>query len=189
MPLYGRFRGFFVFCVCVRLAAPPPLCGLVGVKKRRPPPTHPHLKIVDNSRLRPALKVAVSRVFQGFSRRLPSHPALSRISQISCLPTPGCNMGRTNMTGSVTRSCGRSPPKCSPREPVFQPKRSMTCSAMRQATRRRRSTRGRLCLQTAEFFSLTKTTGPRLCPAAGAMSTSPSRRTWKRKCGRKPDSR
>ena len=22
---------------------------------------------------------------------------------------PGCNMGRTNMTGSVTRSCGRSP--------------------------------------------------------------------------------
>lgn len=57
-------------------------------KKRRPPPTHPHLKIVDNSRLRPALEVAVSRVFQGFSRRLPSHPALSRISQISCLPTP-----------------------------------------------------------------------------------------------------
>lgn len=56
-------------------------------KKRRPPPTHPHLKIVDNSRLRPALEVAVSRVFQGFSRRLPSHPALSRISQISCLPT------------------------------------------------------------------------------------------------------
>ena len=87
MPLYGRFRGFFVFCVCVRLAAPPPLCGLVSVKKRRPPPTHPHLKIVDNSRLRPAPKVAVSRVFQGFSRRLPSHPALSRISQISCLPT------------------------------------------------------------------------------------------------------
>lgn len=33
MPLYGRFRGFFVFCVCVRLAAPPPLCGLVSVKK------------------------------------------------------------------------------------------------------------------------------------------------------------
>lgn len=87
MPLYGRFRGFFIFCVCVRLAAPPPLCGLVGVKKRRPPPTHPHLKIVDNSRFRPALKVAVSRVFQGFSRRLPPHPALSRISQISCLPT------------------------------------------------------------------------------------------------------
>lgn len=56
-------------------------------KKRRPPPTHPHLKIVDNSRLCPALEVAVSRVFQGFSRRLPSHPALSRISQISCLPT------------------------------------------------------------------------------------------------------
>ena len=38
-------------------------------------------------RLCPALKVAVSRVFQGFSRRLPPHPALSRISQISCLPT------------------------------------------------------------------------------------------------------
>jgi hypothetical protein len=56
-------------------------------KKRRPPPTHPHLKIVDNSRLRPAPKVAVSRVFQGFSRHLPPHPALSRISQISCLPT------------------------------------------------------------------------------------------------------
>ena len=33
MPLYGRFRGFFVFCVCVRLATPPPLCGLVSVKK------------------------------------------------------------------------------------------------------------------------------------------------------------
>lgn len=93
MPLYGRFRGFFVFCVCVRLAAPPPLCGLVSVKKRRPPPTHPHLKIVDNSRLRPAPKVAVSRVFQGFSRRLPPHPALSRISQISCLPTLGLGAG------------------------------------------------------------------------------------------------
>lgn len=26
-------------------------------------------------------------MFQGFSRRLPPHPALSRISQISCLPT------------------------------------------------------------------------------------------------------
>ena len=81
MPLYGRFRGFFVFCVCVRLAAPP---------------THPHLKIVDNSRLCPALEVAVSRVFQGFSRRLPPHPALSRISQISCLPT----VTVSNCTGS-----------------------------------------------------------------------------------------
>lgn len=100
MPLYGRFRGFFVFCVCVRLATPPPLCGLVSVKKARPPPTHPHLKIVDNSRLRPAPKVAVSRVFQGFSRRLPPHPALSRISQISCLPT-GAFEGCTSITAVV----------------------------------------------------------------------------------------
>lgn len=78
-------------------------------KKRRPPPTHPHLKIVDNSRLRPALEVAVSRVFQGFSRRLPSHPALSRISQISCLPTEAIawicrnQLGRRNLSPEQKR--------------------------------------------------------------------------------------
>lgn len=69
-------------------AVPPP--GPLGMKKERRSPRRPFpVKICENSRPPSRRPCPLSLDIPGFSHVLPSCPALSRLSQLSCLFTAG----------------------------------------------------------------------------------------------------
>ena len=105
-----RDPGLFLFC------APPLAAASWARKKRRIPDAEKVVSFFScflrNSPLASHLVPPESLANPHFSHFLPSHPALSRISQLSCLFTPGRNAPPSTSSPPPSAGTGR---RCSPR--------------------------------------------------------------------------
>lgn len=117
-----------VFRALTRLCARRPAClrpGCLGMKKERRSPRRPFpVKICENSRPPSRRPCPLSLDIPGFSHVLPSCPALSRFSQLSCLFTvsdSGRSRSRQRCCGRRCRPPGAPAPACRPGTALLPP--------------------------------------------------------------------
>lgn len=102
---FQQFPGLLLFC---RAPAHAACLGRPDMKKERRSPRRPFpVKICENSRPPSRRSCPLSLDFPGFSHALPPCPALSRLSQLSCLSTSSSSI---NLLLTASFNCKRYPP-------------------------------------------------------------------------------